>query len=257
MIDRVINAKEKVATAVAGCDVSGLETYIRQIEGLKNPHPKMANWVALMRERLPRCKTKQVDNANADCRKTNTAGYRASIQADGSYYCVPDKETADAACSSRSEGWAVRKISLTGQIDCFPKTEAAQNKQCKAKFGDTASAKGWKDERNCNACSRRRRGTPCGERNRGIGNHAPSIPTRTTTPPWPARSSAFSSRASSTRGVRAGRRPWRSRACIVTTISTDSITAAATSASFACAQRSCSARRRQRLWRRLHRPDRA
>jgi hypothetical protein len=146
LIDRVINAKQKVATAVAGCDINKLETYIRQIGGLKNPHPKMAAWVALMRERIPRCKTKQIDNANADCRKSEASGgYHANIQADGSYYCVPDRVTADAACNDHHEGWAVRKVSDTGQIDCFPKTDAAQNKACQAKLGSAASAKGWEN----------------------------------------------------------------------------------------------------------------
>lgn len=139
-IDTVANAKTKTDAAIADCDVPKMESYIAQMEALSSPHPSMASWIARMRARLPECKGTQVANADADCRGRDGPGYKASVQADGSYYCVPDKSAADNWCqTNHGAGWYAGSVSGTGTFDCHPGSQARTN-ECKKRHGSAARA---------------------------------------------------------------------------------------------------------------------
>lgn len=159
IIDKVANAKTKIDSAIANCDVPKMESYIAQMQALSSPHPSMPAWIANMRAKLPQCQGTQVANADADCRGRDGSGFKASIQDDGSYYCVPDKSAADNWCqANHGSGWFAGPVSGTGTFDCNP-GDQARGDECKKRHGSAARA-GTLRKDGSYACYVPQQGTP-------------------------------------------------------------------------------------------------
>jgi len=78
--------------------------------------------------------------ANTYCQEKSGSGYRAGkIQSDGSYYCIPSKQTASAWCKANNQGsgWAARNIKADGTFNCRL-TKAGRNANCSSQYG-----RGW------------------------------------------------------------------------------------------------------------------
>jgi len=132
-IDRLISAFGAADAAIKSCNISRMEAW--RLKFVNNPsHPLIRQKIQEIEQKRGSC---QKVAANTNCQDKYGSGYSVSKPlADGSYYCIPDKATANAWCAQNNQGsgWYARNIRARGGFDCR-QNKVGRNARCSQKYG--------------------------------------------------------------------------------------------------------------------------
>ena len=124
-VERVAGAVARVDAAIHACDLDKMARFGEQLAKLKDPPPALKQRIGTLVSAAEDCKRNNPElqrvAADADCLARRGSGYSAgTISADGTYTCLPDKQTANAWCNSNNagSGWHATKVQPDGSYDC-------------------------------------------------------------------------------------------------------------------------------------------
>ncbi len=137
------SARDRADKVIKSCDTGGIKRFNYEIPG--DDGTFASDLRALLSEGLKVCVRKEKERKVADrkttCLKQNGKGYYPGpVAADGTYYCLPTKATANAWCNAnnKGKGWKAGKIGARGGYNCnksAKQQKAENNANCRRQYG--------------------------------------------------------------------------------------------------------------------------
>ncbi len=138
-VERLRDAIRSAEQAVSSCDQPAIKRWTGSLATVTNPAADPVK--AKLKRAGKKCESQAVATRNERCRRDHGPGYHAGKPgADGTYYCIPSRKTADNWCNANNKGsgWRAGKINAKGGFDCEKsrkQQQAENNAYCRRQHG--------------------------------------------------------------------------------------------------------------------------